>query len=175
MATKPRLFGTDGVRGVAGQFPLNRDTVFGLGRALGAVLDKHAGKRPPRVVLGEDTRESSAWISRALAAGLRAGGVEVAYAAVITTPGIAFLSRQNDFAGGVMVSASHNPYHDNGIKVFSHEGMKLPESVEVEIEAVLDSVSAVSSQRPADVPLNPAPQLLQDYEEFLAELAPQLF
>ncbi len=173
MATKPRLFGTDGVRGVAGQFPLDRDTVFGLGRALGAVLDKHAGKRPPRVVLGEDTRESSAWISRALAAGLRASGVEVAYAGVITTPGIAFLSRQNDFAGGVMVSASHNPYHDNGIKVFSHEGMKLPESVEVEIEAVLDSVSAVSSQRPADVPLDPAPQLLQDYEEFLAELAPQ--
>jgi len=187
MIAKPKLFGTDGVRGVAGKFPLDRDTVFRLGRALGTVLEKRVEKRPLQLVLGEDTRESSAWISRAIAAGLRAGGVEVGYAGVITTPGVAFLSRRPEFAGGVMVSASHNPYHDNGIKILSHEGMKLSESVELEIEAHLDSAWAAASHGQAraerserdgrataasDVSLDSAPQLDEEYEEFLASLAP---
>jgi phosphoglucosamine mutase len=170
MEAGPKLFGTDGVRGVAGRFPLDRDTVLRMGRALGAVLGKHV-PRPVRVVVGEDTRESSAWISRALAAGLRAGNVEVRYAGVITTPGIAFLSRRSEFAGGVMVSASHNPYQDNGIKVLSHEGTKLSEALELEIEAVLDSIPAVPPGASTPLPLEPSPQLLEDYEEFLAALA----
>lgn len=183
MMTKPKLFGTDGVRGIAGEFPLDRETVFGLGLALGVTLEKHGGNQSPRVVLGEDTRESSAWISRALAAGLRASGVDVAYAGVITTPGIAFLSRQPEFVGGVMVSASHNPYRDNGIKVLSHEGMKLAESLEVEIETLLDSGSTGVSPvfrhgqdgratASSDDALLPLPQLLEQYEEFLSTLAP---
>src|SRR5712692_9915037 len=110
MADRPQLFGTDGVRGVAGQYPLDRDTVWKLGRALGLVLGETLAVRPLKVVLGEDTRESSAWISRTLAAGLQSSAVQVAYAGVITTPGVAFLARRQRLSSGVMVSASHNPY-----------------------------------------------------------------
>ena len=131
---KPHLFGTDGMRGVAGRFPLDPETVTKTGRALGAVLTMNGRARAPKVVLGEDTRESSAWIARALAAGLRAQAVEVAYAGVITTPGIAYLASQHGFDGGVVISASHNPFEDNGIKILSSEGTKLAESVELEIE-----------------------------------------
>jgi phosphoglucosamine mutase len=172
MAEKPQLFGTDGVRGVAGQHPLDRDTVFRIGRALGVVLERHIAARPLRVVLGEDTRESSAWISRTLAAGLRLSAVEVAYAGVITTPGIAFLTRHHSFAGGVMVSASHNPYQDNGIKILSNSGLKLSESLEVEMEGVLKSISAPGSKAAEGAELEPIPQLFSDYVDFLAGLAP---
>src|SRR5437016_4819218 len=134
MAALPKIFGTDGVRGVAGQYPLDGNTVFRVGQVLGLVLAGQTSIRPSRAVLGEDTRESSAGISRALAAGLRSSAVEVAYAGVITTPGIAYLTRHHGFAGGVMVSASHNPYHDNGIKILSASGTKLSESLEAEIE-----------------------------------------
>ncbi len=172
MADKPKLFGTDGVRGVAGQYPLDRDTVFRIGQAQGAALARHAAARPLRVVLGEDTRESSAWISRTLAAGLQSIGVAVAYAGVITTPGIAFLTRHHGLAGGVMVSASHNPYQDNGIKLLSNAGTKLPESLEVEIETLLDSFPPPGSEVLSEVALEPLPQLLDDYVAFLANLAP---
>src|SRR5690348_10794194 len=105
MTNKPRLFGTDGLRGRAGTYPLDRHTVAKLGPALASVLAGEVSTRPVRVLLGEDTRESSAWISRSLAAGLRSRAVEVAYAGVITTPGVAFLTRHHGFAAGVMVSA----------------------------------------------------------------------
>src|SRR5438876_181252 len=137
MTDRPRLFGTDGVRGIAGQYPLDRDTVGKLGVALATVLEREVSAWPLRVLLGEDTRESSASISRALAAGLKSRGVDVVYAGVITTPGVAFLTRHHGFAAGVMVSASHNPYQDNGIKVLSGTGTKLSESVELEIERAL--------------------------------------
>ena len=172
MTEKPQLFGTDGVRGVAGEPPLDRDTVFRIGRALGMVLEKHIPARPLQVVLGEDTRESSAWISRTLAAGLRSSAVDVAYAGVITTPGIAFLTRHHGFAGGVMVSASHNPYQDNGIKILSNSGMKLSVDLEVEIEVVLKSIPAPESKALASAELKPIPQLFNDYIEFLTALAP---
>ena len=133
MVKKPQLFGTDGVRGVAGRYPLDRETVWKLGRALATVLARGPKAPPMSVVLGEDTRESSAWISRALAAGVASVGGEVSYAGVLTTPGVAFLTRQHGFAAGIMVSASHNPFEDNGIKILSSAGMKLPESAEVEI------------------------------------------
>ena len=170
MANKPKLFGTDGVRGVAGEYPLDQDTAFRIGRAYGQVLAGHGPGRSLQVVLGEDTRESSAWISGALAAGLRASGVEVSYAGVITTPGVAFLSRRHGFAGGVMVSASHNPYQDNGIKLLSNAGTKLPEPLELEIEGLLGNLPAPSTDSSQFV-LEPMPQLLEDYVGFLAELA----
>lgn len=172
MADKPKFFGTDGVRGVAGQFPLDRETVFKLGRALGAVLQKHVEARPLRVVLGEDTRESSAWISKTVASGLRSSSVEVAYAGVITTPGVAFLTLRHGFAGGVMVSASHNPYQDNGIKILSHTGMKLSEAMELEIEALLAKSPAPIPGSTAEAGIEPAPRLLDDYLEFLTTLFP---
>jgi phosphoglucosamine mutase len=127
------LFGTDGIRGVAGEYPLNPATVFAIGRALGARLkrlDKDA-----RVIFGQDTRESSAWIAETLARGLAASAVQFSSAGVLTTPGVAYLARTHGFAAGVVVSASHNPWQDNGIKLFGSDGMKLPDEIEHEIEA----------------------------------------
>ncbi len=168
---KPRLFGTDGVRGVAGRYPLDHGTVWKLARALGLVLKK-TNSRAPRAVLGEDTRESSAWISRAVAAGLRSTDVDVVYAGVMTTPGVAFLTHHHDFSAGVMVSASHNPYQDNGIKVLSANGMKLSETLELEIERMLERLGAPPSggSEPA---LHPDPKLLEDYRQYLRALVPR--
>ena len=171
MSRKPQLFGTDGVRGAAGQYPLDRDTIWGLARALGQVLQRNSDASQVKVVLGEDTRESSPWISRAVAAGLRSTGAEIVYAGVVTTPGVAFLTRSKHFAAGVMVSASHNPYQDNGIKVLSAEGIKLPEWLELEVERSLESSAAPEPGTP-DRALEPAPQLLDDYLHFLRGLAP---
>lgn len=169
MPAKPQLFGTDGVRGVAGLYPLDRETVVKLGGALGLVLAAETRSRRPEVLLGQDTRESSPWIARSLAAGLRASGADVAYAGVITTPGVAFLTRHHGFAAGVMVSASHNPFQDNGIKVFSAAGAKLTEPVEVEIECAL---YGFSSRQAGEAELAPISGLLDEYLDFLASIAP---
>ena len=125
-----KLFGTDGIRGVAGEFPLDKKTVYAIGRALG----DHLPDGPRRVILGQDTRESSAWIADELAYGLRDTGVETTSAGVVPTPAIAYLTHTQDFSAGVVISASHNPWRDNGIKVFGHDGYKLPDAVELEIE-----------------------------------------
>jgi phosphoglucosamine mutase len=127
-----KLFGTDGIRGVAGEFPLDRGTVFAIGRALGHHLARSG--RPPRVVIGQDTRESSGWIADSLAAGLNSSTAEVASAGVITTPGIAYLARELRFDAGIVISASHNPLTDNGIKVFGGDGYKLSDEIELSIE-----------------------------------------
>jgi len=126
-----KLFGTDGIRGVAGEYPLDKTTVEAIGRALGDHLPE--GKH--RVVIGQDTRESSAWMGDALAAGLLASGAGVESAGVIPTPGIAHLTHSLGFSAGVVISASHNPWQDNGIKVFGGDGYKLADATELEIEA----------------------------------------
>ncbi len=130
---KRELFGTDGIRGVAGEYPLDERTVFAVGRALGARLSER--QTSPRVLIGQDTRESSNWISRSLARGLTASGAVVASAGVMTTPGVAYLTRTHGFAAGIVVSASHNPWTDNGIKVFGADGFKLSDEIEHRIEA----------------------------------------
>lgn len=127
-----QLFGTDGIRGVAGQYPLDERTVLAIGRALGKRLAAKA--TAARVLIGRDTRESSAWISSALAAGLESAQVDVVSAGVITTPGIAYLTRANKFSAGIVISASHNPWQDNGIKVFGADGYKLSDELEHQIE-----------------------------------------
>lgn len=127
-----KLFGTDGIRGVAGDFPLDAETVIAIGRALGHHLA--ANGTPLRVVLGQDTRESSGWIADALSAGLASVGVAVESAGVVTTPAIAYLARSKKYSAGVVVSASHNPWTDNGIKVFGATGYKLPDEIEIDIE-----------------------------------------
>jgi phosphoglucosamine mutase len=127
-----QLFGTDGIRGVAGEFPLTYASTYAIGRALGHdLLRAHAN---PRVVIGQDTRESSGWIADQVALGLASLGVEVESAGVITTPGVAYLARSRKMAAGVVISASHNPWTDNGIKVFSGDGYKLPDARELAIE-----------------------------------------
>jgi phosphoglucosamine mutase len=170
MANKPQLFGTDGVRGVAGQPPLDPATIWKLGFAIGAVLGREPARRAGSVLVGEDTRESSLWISRALAAGLRQSGVMVSYAGVITTPGVAFLARHHGFAAGIMVSASHNPFEDNGIKVLSSSGMKLGEQAEMEIERALASAGAAPATTDQSS-LEVSPAYLTDYLDYLASLA----
>jgi phosphoglucosamine mutase len=125
-----KLFGTDGIRGIAGEYPLDKPTVFNIGRALG----DHLPAGPRRVVIGQDTRESSVWIAAMLAAGLRMSQVEVETVGVITTPGVAYITHTQKFSAGVVISASHNPWRDNGIKVFGPDGFKLPDATELEIE-----------------------------------------
>ena len=127
-----KLFGTDGIRAVAGEAPLDRPTIFATGLALASSL-KHLSPTP-HVLLGADTRESSPWISAVIAAGLRSGGAEVLNAGIITTPGVAYLTRKHQFAAGVVISASHNPWQDNGIKIFGGDGYKLPDVTEMAIE-----------------------------------------
>ena len=144
-----RLFGTDGIRGVAGQPPLDPKTVHAVGLALGKDLRErgHEGE----ALIGMDTRESGPWIAAELAAGLAARGVRSRFAGVITTPGVAYLARSGSFAAGIMISASHNPFQDNGIKVFATSGFKLPDAeehlVEEEIFRVLPDVVASGARR----------------------------
>jgi phosphoglucosamine mutase len=160
------LFGTDGMRGVPGTSPLDDATLYATGRALGASLKREHGSA--NVLIGMDTRESGAHIAALLAAGLTQSGASVAFAGIITTPGVACLVRQNDFQAGVVISASHNPFHDNGVKLFSHAGMKFPDAFEEGLEA---EIFSLRSQAP---PQNP-PSLAADasldaeYLEFLRD------
>lgn len=150
-----KLFGTDGIRGKVGEFPLDRPTVRTIGRSLARHLAENAGESP-QVVIGRDTRESGSWIEQALIAGLHEAGARVKSAGVITTPGVAFLARELPAAAGVVISASHNPYHDNGIKVFQPSGRKLDDAVEREIEADITNPKKSSDNDVADASLTMA-------------------
>src|SRR5919108_2647176 len=132
MSDPRQLFGTDGIRGVAGEFPLTPESTYVIGRALGHDLIRNNPKA--RALIGQDTRESSQWIADHVLHGLATHGVAVQSAGVITTPGVAYLARSRGFDAGVVISASHNPWTDNGIKVFSGDGYKLPDERELAIE-----------------------------------------
>src|SRR5947209_7209007 len=134
IAPMKKLFGTDGMRGEAGRSPLDAATVRTAGRSLAARLAEKLG-RAPRVVAGRDTRESGAWIERALLEGARETGARVESAGVITTPGVAYLARTLPADAGVVISASQNPFQDNGIKIFAPTGRKLDDATERQIEA----------------------------------------
>jgi phosphoglucosamine mutase len=137
-----KLFGTDGMRGEAGHFPLDQETVRATGFSLAHHLSARSGAKGsarPRIVTGRDTRESGPWIEQAFIAGAREAGARCQSAGVITTPGVAFLTRTLPADAGVVISASHNPYHDNGIKIFSPSGRKLDDATERLIEADLHS------------------------------------
>ena len=138
-----RLFGTDGIRGSAGEFPLDERTLEIIGKALVDNLTLELG-RPPSLVIGRDTRESGPAIESSLRRGAESAGARIESAGVITTPGVAFLTRVRPFDAGVVISASHNPYRDNGIKVFSPTGKKLADEVERRIE---DEVAILISQQ----------------------------
>jgi phosphoglucosamine mutase len=130
------LFGTDGVRGKAGEYPLDRDTVARLGAALVRAMTTESGQSL-RFVVGRDTRESGEWIEQELARGAGSDGATVTTAGVIPTPAIAYVTRAMGFDAGIVISASHNPFEDNGIKVFSGKGEKFTESLEREVEAIV--------------------------------------
>jgi phosphoglucosamine mutase len=166
-----QLFGTDGIRGVAGEFPLTPDSIYAIGRALGHDLLR-AGPHP-RVVMGQDTRQSSAWIADRLACGLASLGIEVESAGIITTPGVAYLARTRGFSAGVVISASHNPWTDNGIKVFSADGYKLPDAHELAIEQEIFGLlqnppPEVAPARQLCSSLPGDPSLRDDYIHWLA-------
>ena len=133
-AASPKLFGTDGVRGVAGRAPLDAATLVRLGAA---IVSAHPLGRPARLVIGRDTRESGPWIERELARGAASEGAVVTSVGVLPTPGVAYLAGALDFDLGVVISASHNSFEDNGIKVFSGRGEKFGEAEERAVEAVM--------------------------------------
>jgi phosphoglucosamine mutase len=148
-----RLFGTDGVRGVAGAFPLDEATVSRLGLALGALLRTGMNGGEPRVLIGRDTRESGPEIEAWLSRGLRESGVRPDVLGIVTTPALAYLTRDGGYAAGAMISASHNPYTDNGIKVLGPDGMKFPDAREVMIERlILDGVTGTAGGRVSTAP-----------------------
>jgi phosphoglucosamine mutase len=147
----PKLFGTDGVRGTAGRYPLDHRTVRRLGAALVRALPH--GTESPQLLVGRDTRESGVWIEAELAHGACGEGATVTSAGVVPTPAIAYLTRTSGFDAGVVISASHNPYEDNGIKVFSGKGEKFTERVEREVEAIVaDTAWSAKSGDPSQVP-----------------------
>src|SRR2546426_4237012 len=158
------LFGTDGIRGAPGTPPLDDATLFATGRSLGAYLNREHGKA--HVLIGMDTRESGTHIASQLAAGLVQAGATAAFAGVITPHGVACLVRQNDFDAGVVISASHNPFHDNGVKLFSHAGMKFPDAVEEEIEAEIPGFLREAA-KPVGTALSTDESLHSEYLDFL--------
>jgi phosphoglucosamine mutase len=143
-----RYFGTDGIRGRVGDAPITPDFVLRLGYAAGKVLagaDLRKGGQRPTVLIGKDTRVSGYMLEAALESGFSAAGVDVMLAGPMPTPGVAYLTRALRLAAGVVISASHNPYYDNGIKFFSADGNKLPDEVETEIEQQLDEPMVCSA------------------------------
>jgi phosphoglucosamine mutase len=142
-----KLFGTDGVRGEAGRFPLDGKTVRTIGRSLASLLYEQRGTAP-EIVAGRDTRESGEWLEMALAQGAREAGATVRSAGVITTPGVAYLARSLQAQAGVVISASHNPFQDNGIKIFSPTGRKLDDAMERRIEADIEGESEGGNSSP---------------------------
>ena len=172
MTSSRQLFGTDGIRGMAGEFPLTPESTYLIGRALGHDLIRTNPR--PSVVIGQDTRESSSWIADRITEGLVSCGCGVHSAGVITTPGVAYLARSRKYAAGVVISASHNPWTDNGIKVFSGDGYKLPDSHELAIEKEIfsllenpESVPAHTTRTPGSLPGDGS--LRQAYIEWLAQ------
>jgi phosphoglucosamine mutase len=158
-----QLFGTDGVRGTAGQFPLDAATVRRIGAALVRALPH--GTDSPRLLIGRDTRESGGWIEAELAHGAAGAGASVTSAGVVPTPAVAYLTRTGPYDAGVVISASHNPFEDNGIKVFSGRGEKFTEKVEREVEAIVADPSW-QARSGAAVPL-PTAALVEPYLDHL--------
>jgi len=142
-----RLFGTDGIRGVANEPPLTPDLAYRVGRELVATLAAQHGSDRVRVVIGRDTRRSGPLLEAAMVAGLLSAGADCFAVGVLPTPGIALLTRGLEAHGGIVLSASHNPFEDNGIKLFSSEGTKFPDAWEEQIEARLAAADAAPRAR----------------------------
>jgi len=172
------LFGTDGIRGKAHQYPFDAPTMFALGEALAHRLRQGRGSRDEgrsvearetiSILLGMDTRESAPEIARSLTAGIEAGGANAIFIGIVPTPAVAYLCRISDAAAGISISASHNPYEDNGVKIFGHDGMKIPDADEEEIEDELRAIRVDDVSVP-QIPLIDNIELIERYEHFLDE------
>ncbi|MGD0632394.1 MAG: phosphoglucosamine mutase [Terracidiphilus sp.] len=169
-----QLFGTDGIRAVAGESPLDPVTIYAVGLALAHTLRRDTSH--PKVILGRDTRESSPWIAATLAAGLRAAGASVESAGIVPTPAVAFLAHTHGFNAGVVISASHNPWRDNGIKLFGADGFKLPDAVELAMEEeILHYAAKNHVPDPATLPpVEDNASYQADYIQFLIDSVPGL-
>ncbi len=174
MTETRKLFGTDGIRAIAGKSPLDPTTIFAVGLALAHSLCKVDAH--PKVILGRDTRESSPWIAATLAAGLKQAGAQVESAGVVPTPAVAFLARKHGFHAGVVISASHNPWQDNGIKLFGSDGFKLADSVELAMEReILLHASQIAAPNPDTLPpVADNVSYQYDYIQFLIDSVPGL-
>jgi len=159
------LFGTDGIRGIPGEYPLDDATLVRVGFALGKHVANPAGGLP-KVLVGRDTRESGPHIAQLIATGLSAAGANPVSAGVLPTPGVAWLVHREGFAAGVVISASHNPYHDNGVKLISSSGMKFPDAIEAGIEGAILSGGPVAAS--GDVEMSDGKEAL--YRDYLKGL-----
>lgn len=162
-----KFFGTDGIRGEAGQYPLDETTIERIGYSLANELTRRFG-RTPKIIIGGDTRESGDWISDAIARGAATAKSEIICAGVLTTPGVAYLTRTLQADAGVVISASHNPYQDNGIKVFAQSGQKLDDDAEQAIEADLET-DASHFPEMDDLSVDPDMKLKEQYLAFLRD------
>ena len=168
------LFGTDGIRGRAHVYPLDPPTMFAMGEALAHRLSEEARRsasKPtntvPTILLGMDTRESGPEIAGALTAGIEHGGGQAIFIGIVPTPAVAYLCRTSDAAAGISISASHNPFEDNGVKVFGHDGMKIPDASEEQIEDEMRELRREDSVVP-EIELHADNALIERYEQFLA-------
>ena len=169
-----KLFGTDGIRGIAGEYPLDRATAVAVGVALARFIGSKNGAAQVAsndVVIGMDTRESSPWIAEHVAGGLAREGVGARFAGLITTPGLARAAKVGPFAAGVMISASHNPYQDNGIKIIDHSGFKLPDEQEHILEQhIFNWIDSGATAPPRTLVADPS--LDREYLDHLASTLP---
>ena len=169
-AIEPPKFGTDGLRGRAGESPMDPETLRRVGAALGVLLQRSGGAQK-RVVIGNDGRESAPWILEALAQGLAAAETAVSDIGLCTTPALAFVTGSQPFDAGVMVSASHNPAHDNGIKIFAADGSKLRDDDETDLTSLATELRPALLRTPR---IKDRTDLLKAYEERLAQQFPDL-
>jgi phosphoglucosamine mutase len=160
-----KLFGTDGMRGVAGKFPLDYSTVCVLGESLMRLLRQE--KLPATVIIGRDTRESGKWLEQALFQGIESEKGTAVSAGIIPTSAISFLAKKHAFSAGIMISASHNPYQDNGIKIFSSDGMKITEKWEELLEKTMEELQR--TVEPQSAQIVPKPSLGHQYTEYLLD------
>ena len=158
-----RLFGTDGIRAVAGEYPLDAPSIHALGEALVGLLREEG--LAPDVLIGRDTRQSGPWMEAALAGGIREAGGHPMSAGVIPTSAISYITRRHHFNAGLVISASHNPYHDNGIKIFSSEGFKISDAWEARLEDKVLAAGARTARREPPVAADPA--FVAEYKNFL--------
>lgn len=158
-----KLFGTDGIRAVAGQSPLDYSSVYALGKALISLLKE--GGLKPRVIIGRDTRESGEWLEQALFQGINEGQGEAVSVGIIPTSAVSFLAKKYSFSAGIVISASHNSYQDNGIKIFSSQGIKISDAWESKLEKAI--IEAPSNVKRENTRITPQSSLGQDYVDFL--------